>query len=83
MVGIVGYFLRALDNEKGDLIDHMLQECATPYVENEIVKIPFTHNKVLGIAVPKNSALYDYVYDLTEQRGVIVMVIFLLREGNY
>jgi len=72
MVSTTGYFLRALDNERRDLIDCMLQECATPYVENEIVKIPFTHNKVLGIVVPKNRALYDYVYDLMEQRGAII-----------
>ena len=71
MVGVVGYLLRA-NSEKEYLIDCMLNECATPYVENEIIKISFTRSKVLGIVVPKNRALYDYVYDLTEQRGVIV-----------
>jgi len=71
MVSITGYFLRALDNERRDLIDCMCKNVPLR-MSSEIVKIPFTHNKVLGIVVPKNSALYDYVYDLTEQRGVIV-----------
>jgi hypothetical protein len=70
-VGIIGYFLKN-NNEETVLIENLLNECGSPYVENEIVKIPFAPNKILGIIVPKERALHDYAYDLREQRGAIV-----------
>jgi hypothetical protein len=79
LVGITGYFLKN-NNEEIVLIEHLLNECASPYVENEIVKIPFAPNKILGIIVPKEKALYDYVYDLREQRGAIVYGYILIDE---
>jgi len=79
LVGIVGYFLKN-DIEEIDLIEHLLNECASPYVENEVVKIPFAPNKILGIIVPKERALYDYAYDLVEQRGAIIYGYILIDE---
>jgi hypothetical protein len=70
LVGIIGYFLKN-NNEETVLIEQLLNECGSPYVENEIIKTPFVPNKVLGIIVPKERALYDYAYDLREQRGTI------------
>jgi hypothetical protein len=79
LVGIIGYFLKN-SNEEIVPMEHLLNECASPYVENEIVKIPFAPNKILGIVVPKERALYDYAYDLREQRGAIVYGYILIDE---
>jgi asparagine synthetase B (glutamine-hydrolysing) len=78
LVGVAGYFLR--NNGKIDLIERLLSECASPYIENEVVKISLAPSKSLGIVVPKGRALYDHIYDLVEQRGAITYGYILVGE---
>jgi hypothetical protein len=68
MVGIGGLFK---NNGIIDVIEHLLSECAFPYVENEVVKIHLIPSKSLRV-VPKEKAFYDYVYDLIEQKVAII-----------
>jgi len=73
LVGIVGYLLRNLSTESNAyLFDQLLEECRSPYVENEVVRIPIATSSALGIVVPKDRALYDYVYDEQNSKATII-----------
>jgi len=71
VVGVVGYLFRSSFNV-ANLMDSMLGECASPYVENEVAKVALNHGKALGLVVPRGRALYDVAYDSADERGVII-----------
>jgi asparagine synthetase B (glutamine-hydrolysing) len=45
LVGIVGYLFKTLNEGGINLIDNLLDECASPYTENEVIKIAITHTR--------------------------------------
>jgi len=80
MTIITGY-LNYAGEGKADLIERMLDECTSPYVENTIVKMISAHNKAFGIAMPKDRAILNYLLD-DENESIVIIYGYIVKDGK-
>jgi len=80
MTVIAGY-LNYAGEGKADLMERMLDECTSPYVENTIVKMISAHNKAFGIAMPKNRAILNYLLD-DENESIVIIYGYIVKDGK-
>jgi hypothetical protein len=80
MTVIAGYLNHAGEG-KADLMERMLDECTSPYVENTIVKMISAHNKAFGIAMPKDRAILNYLLD-DEKESIVIIYGYIVKDGK-